>query len=340
MRFTLFGGETEASISKNMQRHLERAEWQQAAEQCSKLIKQFQPDNLGLRLKLAEIYIKAGLRESALAQYQETAEKYVEKDNPAKAISIYLTMLKIDSGLPLVRVKLAELYVKRGEKEEAWKQGMEAIKCLEGRRLFPQVVTTLEIMSKLPFADARKSMQLAEMLQVRNQPEKAIGQFLEAAELFLQNQDPEKARLAYEKVLKIDSANIEAQKGLELAALLIEEKEKEAAKAKLEMIYPQHKLWEDFSEDQLDEILEKLSLPKEKLPPEHLKKHYELGLAYQEMKLLDAAVDEFKLAAQDPTIQLACYQMLKLCYEEKGMAGLAHEYQDKITRLQDNLGHH
>ncbi len=336
MKFSFFG-ETEASVGKSMQQHLDRGEWAKAAEQCAKLIKEYQPDNLGLRLRLAGFYLKAGLRESALAQYQETAERYEQKGKTLKGINIYLSMLKIDSGLPLIRVKLAELYLSKGEKEKAWEQGLEAIKSLEAKRLFPQVLTVLEIMANLPFDDYDKALELGEMFQERRQPEKAVGQFLNAAEIGLQSVELNKAAQAYQRVLKIDPQNLEAKNGLQLVQDL-KAKEKETAEAKLEALYPQHKLWEDFSEDKLDAILEKLTLPKKKPPTEHLKEHYELGLIYQEMKLLDAAVEEFQLAAQDTTVQLACYQMLKACYEEKGMSGLAREYQQKIIHLEETLG--
>ncbi len=47
--------------------------------------------------------------------------------------------------------------------------------------------------------------------------------------------------------------------------------------------------------------------------------HYDLGIAYKEMGLLDEAIAEFNIAMQDPQRQVLCHMMIGLCYLNKGL---------------------
>jgi tetratricopeptide (TPR) repeat protein len=51
--------------------------------------------------------------------------------------------------------------------------------------------------------------------------------------------------------------------------------------------------------------------------------HYNLGIAYKEMDLVEEAIGEFQVAAKDPKRLLQCCSMLGICFKEKGMTNLA-----------------
>jgi tetratricopeptide (TPR) repeat protein len=51
--------------------------------------------------------------------------------------------------------------------------------------------------------------------------------------------------------------------------------------------------------------------------------HYNLGIAYKEMGLVDEAIGEFQFAAKDPSRALECCGILGLCFRDKGMPDLA-----------------
>ncbi|MGE5893851.1 MAG: hypothetical protein ACM34I_07330, partial [bacterium] len=51
--------------------------------------------------------------------------------------------------------------------------------------------------------------------------------------------------------------------------------------------------------------------------------HYNLGIAYKEMGLIDDAIKEFQTASRDPKRQIQGSSMLGLCYKEKGLYSLA-----------------
>jgi pilus assembly protein FimV len=61
----------------------------------------------------------------------------------------------------------------------------------------------------------------------------------------------------------------------------------------------------------------------QQLSAEDYETHYNLGIAYKEMGLVDEAIGEFQLASKDPGRAVECCSMLGHCFLEKGMPQLA-----------------
>jgi pilus assembly protein FimV len=67
----------------------------------------------------------------------------------------------------------------------------------------------------------------------------------------------------------------------------------------------------------------------EQLDAEDHDTHYNLGIAYKEMGLIDEAIGEFQIASKDPKRAVECCSMLGLCFLEKGMPQLAIKWYNK-----------
>ncbi|HVT44438.1 MAG TPA: tetratricopeptide repeat protein [Thermoanaerobaculia bacterium] len=67
----------------------------------------------------------------------------------------------------------------------------------------------------------------------------------------------------------------------------------------------------------------------QQLDSEDYDTHYNLGIAYKEMGLIDEAIGEFQLASKDPKRTIECCSMLGLCFLEKGMPQLAIKWYRK-----------
>jgi len=78
------------------------------------------------------------------------------------------------------------------------------------------------------------------------------------------------------------------------------------------------------TEQSLEDIVEGFKKGvSENLSSEDYDTHFNLGIAYREMGLLDEAIGEFQLAAKSPSFLVECASMLGLCFQEKGMPELA-----------------
>ncbi len=80
----------------------------------------------------------------------------------------------------------------------------------------------------------------------------------------------------------------------------------------------------DPSEQSLEQIVEGFKRGvSENIPQEDSDTHYNLGIAYREMMLLDEAIGEFQISAKDPRYLVDSCAMLGLCFREKGLPDLA-----------------
>jgi tetratricopeptide (TPR) repeat protein len=67
----------------------------------------------------------------------------------------------------------------------------------------------------------------------------------------------------------------------------------------------------------------------QQLSAEDYETHYNLGIAYKEMGLLDEAIGEFQVASKSPALAVECCSLLGLCFLEKGMPQLAIKWYGK-----------
>jgi tetratricopeptide (TPR) repeat protein len=78
------------------------------------------------------------------------------------------------------------------------------------------------------------------------------------------------------------------------------------------------------TEQSLEEIVEGFKKGvAEHLSPTDYDTHFNLGIAYREMGLLDEAIGEFQIAAKEPSHLVFCCSMLGLCFLDKGLPELA-----------------
>ena len=78
------------------------------------------------------------------------------------------------------------------------------------------------------------------------------------------------------------------------------------------------------AEQSLEEIVEGFKKGvAEHLSPTDYDTHFNLGIAYREMGLLDEAIGEFQVAAKDVGHLVLCCSMLGLCFLDKGLPELA-----------------
>ncbi|MEM8996899.1 MAG: tetratricopeptide repeat protein, partial [Acidobacteriota bacterium] len=89
-------------------------------------------------------------------------------------------------------------------------------------------------------------------------------------------------------------------------------------------------------EQSLEEIIEGFKQGvAENLSSEDYDTHFNLGIAYREMGLLDEAIGEFQLASKDPRYLVECASMLGICFFEKGLTDLAVRWYQKGVAAPD-----
>src|SRR5262249_14331853 len=109
---------------------------------------------------------------------------------------------------------------------------------------------------------------------------------------------------------------------------LAEELEKELAEETAPPVAPD--MGGPEGEASLEEIFREFKKGVEQqLSAEDYETHFNLGIAYKEMGLIDEGIGEFQLASKDPARTVECCSMLGLCFLEKGMPQLAVKWYRK-----------
>jgi len=94
--------------------------------------------------------------------------------------------------------------------------------------------------------------------------------------------------------------------------------------SKEEELFEEEKSPEEMS---FEEVFEEFKKGVEKkIGEEDYSTHYNLGIAYKEMELLDEAIGEFQIAARSPQYTVECCSMLGLCFRQKSMPELAEKW--------------
>src|ERR1700758_2841594 len=71
-------------------------------------------------LKLAELYTQQGLFNDARAQYLQVAEEFLKSGELDNAVRIFQKILEMDPENTAMRIRLAEVYIRLGKKNDAW----------------------------------------------------------------------------------------------------------------------------------------------------------------------------------------------------------------------------
>ncbi len=295
------------------------------------------------QLASAEVYIKYGLMEKAVAELQNIVNKIDPNNEEAhvKLKGIYKTLREHDKAIEEC-LTLLSIYESSGELEKIEMVIREAMDINPGDR---RVKEYKERFMRLPKVD--------------------IEEMLEEARFYAQQGMVDEAINVYEKILHIDPGNEEAltrttalrrtgaeviipeveiikpveeplasffDLGEALKEEVIEEPEQgSACIERSEKLTPAESPLARSFEEIFQEFHEGL---KAQLGTEDFETHYNLGIAYKEMGLLEEAIEEFKYSIPETPRFLDASYMIALCYKELG------KYQEAIEALERTIASH
>src|SRR5215469_11624550 len=114
-------------------------------------------------IKLAELYTQQGLFNDARAQYLQVAEEFLRSGELEQAVRIFQKILEMDPENVAMRVRLAEVYIRLGKKNEAWDIFSAAAESLRSRG---QLAGAEEILQRMTSLDPGNANAL--LLRGRN----------------------------------------------------------------------------------------------------------------------------------------------------------------------------
>ena len=117
-------------------------------------------------LKLAELYTQQGLFNDARAQYMQVAEEFLKSGELDNAVRIFQKILEMDPENTAMRIRLAEVYIRLGKKNDAWQIFSAAAETLRSKG---SLSGAEEVLQRMLTLDPGNSYAL--LMQGRNQLE-------------------------------------------------------------------------------------------------------------------------------------------------------------------------
>ncbi len=216
----------------------------------------------------------------------------------------------------------ARTLLSAGEREQAAEALVRGALAWESVGGMEQAASIYNELSRSPQASERLYRLWLANCERRQQWIEAAGVCCELGDFALAAQEPASAHEWFVQARAYDPNNEQAARRLERLSdwgrRKIEPEELSADRVTVSQRMP-----EDLDVD-LTELLSAFQAGvREQVQADDAASHYDLGMTYRQMGLLDEAVAEFRLAARDAAFSIKCTDMLGRCLLERGDFGAA-----------------
>ena len=280
--------------------------------------------------------------EAAAVSPEEAPAPAVEKaeETPADRVAELEARLGSEGRTPELLVELAEAVLEVGETDVATAYLEEALAGYEAQNRLNRAGRVLDELIRLNVNDMRAYQKRVEFALRSEDRGALIEAYLGLADCLDRTDAGNKARVVYSRVLELDPENQRAVAALEMfveepaakpaqgvaaaassdeyvdLGSLVAEPEPEAKSTRFIVPSgdPQSETDVNFSE-MLDQFKSKVA---EAIEKEDASSHYDLGLAFKDMGLLNEAIAEFQIAARAHEYRLRAIEMLGDCFMDKG----------------------
>jgi tetratricopeptide (TPR) repeat protein len=261
------------------------------------------PDDAEAHQALGEALIEGGERERGIEELDIATGGFETADNLAHAQGLVDEILRLDPNSVRHRQKQVEFAFKAGDKSKLIEAYLELADTLLRGDLADKARAVYERVVEHDPKNDRARAALA-MLAPPPEPPKREG----------------KVAAKDAKMRVRDETEGDAGDFVDLAAMILEEEEgPRDTRMKVEDEEPTGDEEQDFREmlarfrQGIDENIEETDF----------QSHYDLGVAFKEMGLLDEAIAEFQKALRAPEGKLRTSEALGVCFHDKGAFGVA-----------------
>src|ERR1700689_3610038 len=163
-------------------------------------------------LKLAELYTQQGLFNDARAQYLQVAEEFLKSGELDNAVRIFQKILEMDPENTTMRVRLAEVYIRLGKKNDAWQIFSAAAETLRAKGSLSAAEEVLQRMLTLDPGNGYALLMQGRNLLEAGDAEAAIESLQKGSDLYFNPDGLRDLLKAYLKTGRLSDAGTLASK--------------------------------------------------------------------------------------------------------------------------------
>ncbi|MCP4503153.1 MAG: tetratricopeptide repeat protein [Deltaproteobacteria bacterium] len=221
-------------VTANAIKFLQAGKYDRAIAEFKKLVDD-DPTDVRTLLKIGDTYVKMGHTQEAIGAYEQVATIYSDQGFYLKAVAVYKQMLRLDSTLPEIHLKLAEMYQQLNLSSDALQHYQQVAVFYEQQGRTQEALTILKRMVDLDPDNLPSRIKLAELFAQQGMSNEAIAEFRSATD-YLKDQDriDDYIRVA-ERLIYFDPSAIDVTR--EVAKIYLQRGDYKIALGKLQICF-------------------------------------------------------------------------------------------------------
>jgi tetratricopeptide (TPR) repeat protein len=277
----------------------------------------------------------------------------------AQSVEMLEAAVEAEPASWALRRELAEAMLESGDREGGVRELEAAMVIAETENDLDSAAAIAEEIARIDPGTIRHHQKRVEFAFRTNDKRRLIEAYIALAEALMQVEQGEKAKVVYQRVLDLAPDDIRAQAALESFAAMEQAAAERRAAARAQgaavatplrgqaaladgdfvnlgdllrgdeapkdtrMVVPEHEPTGDEEADFQDMLRRFKQGIAENVDEGDHQAHYDLGIAFKEMGLLDEAIAEFQKALRSPTNRVPTYEALGQCFMEKAQYPMA-----------------
>ncbi|MBU4484196.1 tetratricopeptide repeat protein [bacterium] len=159
------------------------------------------PDDMRVKIRIAELYAKQKRINEAIKVYRQVAESYEKDGFYLKAVTVYKSILRLNPSLMEVNKSLAEIYEQMGLSKDALYQYQILASSYEQKGLVDKALEVRRRLVELEPSEVTLRLRLAELYQWEGQEQESLDEYERVAEQYRAEGKIDRAIDLYEKIL-------------------------------------------------------------------------------------------------------------------------------------------
>lgn len=198
---------------KKAQELASKGKFDAAAKELERIVQENPSDIVTLN-EIGDLYARGGKIKEAVKNFQAVAHHYSKEGFYAKAIAAYKKITKIDPKNKSVYFQLADLYIKEELHNDARECLILAAQNFMDDGEKDRAKEAYEKILKIQPESIKVRIKLAEIYEKDKAFEKAVNEYIFIGKALLEKNLDKEAQAVFEKVMKIQSGNIDAANNL------------------------------------------------------------------------------------------------------------------------------
>ncbi|MGQ9801944.1 MAG: tetratricopeptide repeat protein [Candidatus Saccharicenans sp.] len=193
-------------IIEQAERFVRAGKIREAIIEYEKLLEE-DPTDVSINNIVGDLYVRLGQTERAIRAFEKVAAEYEKKTQFSQALAILKKICRLNPDNPTYFIRLADLYTRQGFAAEAKKEYLRVAEIFLRAKRVEEAIELYEKVVRLDCDDLNLRMQLAALYKLDGQPERAVNELLEAAELKLNDNRLDEAHKILVEAKKLNPDN-------------------------------------------------------------------------------------------------------------------------------------